>query len=340
MNDFSPSETNAALHLKEIARKTGFSISSVSRALNSYPDKNSHISEKTRQKIVESARKTGFRRNRAAEFMRRGSQPTIGVFVPTVSSSLTADLILGISEVLTEEDFPVQIGSFQSKDDFHHFISRNTALSHAGIITYPLLISNDQVREEMKAYRHGGGKVVLLNSTLHMEGVPVVSMDESLGGRLAAERLLERSCERFAVLGEYETRNTSFLETLEARGKTAKAIPKDPFEEGPEGLAEVVEFCRGATESQPAGVFAVTDDLALRVIREFAATPLRIGREILLIGYDDLELTSLMTPALTTLHQPMREKGRLAARKLINILYNRPETSTILQPRLVIRDTA
>ncbi|MBU4198381.1 MAG: LacI family transcriptional regulator [Verrucomicrobia bacterium] len=321
--------------LKDIARKTGFSVAVVSRALNPRPDRYARVSPVTRRLLMQVAREIGFRRNRMAEFMRRGGLPTVGVFLPAAANRLVADLVFGISEILSEEDLPLQIGFDSYVEGFRKFLRRNVDLAHSGIISYPGLIADPDVEKEVAAYRFKGGKVVLLNTSAQLDGVPVISIDDRHGGRLAAERLLARRCVRFAFMGSYSGRKQGFQQFLSAAGRTAREFKSDAS-----GLKSLSRFCLKASSSRPVGIFAATDVLALRVLRALSLTSLQVGRDVLLIGYDDLDLTSEITPALTTLHQPFREEGRLAARKLICMINGGQESSVLIPPRLVIRESA
>lgn len=319
--------------LKDIAAKTGFAVSVVSRALNPRPDRHACVAPETRDMIAKVAGELGFRRNRAAEFMKKGKLPTIGVFVPLVPNTLVANLIFGISEVAWEEDFPVQIASEMSCQDFRHFIQHNVDLGHSGIISYPFFHSGPETEREVENYRREGGKMVLLNTTMQTQDVPVVAIDDTLGGRLAAEHLLARGCARHGVVGNFVGRPEGFQNALAAHGKHAEA-----FDDGTDGIRRAAVFCREG--ALPVGLFAVTDKLALGVMRALSGTSLRVGRDVLIIGYDDLDLTADVTPALTTIQQPFREEGRVAARKLINMIYGGEESSITLPPRLVVRESA
>ncbi|MCG2660057.1 MAG: LacI family transcriptional regulator [Kiritimatiellae bacterium] len=321
--------------LKDIARKTGFSVAVVSRALNPRPDRYARVAPATRRQLIRTAREMGFRRNRMAEFMRRGGLPTVGVFLPAVANRLVADLVFGISEVLSEEDLPMQIGFDGYVEGFRKFIRHNVDLAHSGIISYPALISDPDVEKEVAVYRSKGGKVVLLNTSAQLDGVPVISIDNQQGGRLAAERLLARRCVRFAVMGSSLGRKQGFQQFLSTADRTARE-----FNDDVSGLRALSRFCRKASQSQPVGVFAVMDKLALRVLRALSGTSLRVGRDVMLIGYDDLDLTPEITPSLTTVHQPFREEGRLAARKLIHMINGGQESSVLIPPRLVVRESA
>lgn len=318
--------------LKDVAKHVGLSVSVVSRALSRRPDKNARVAPDTVRKITAAAKSLNFRRNRAAEFVKRGALPTIGVFVPASANRLTADLLFGIAEIAREADFPLQIDSDFSLNGFRRFMRHNLDLAHSGVISYPMLITQPQIAREVERFRSGGGKVVLLNCALKIPGVPVVAMDERLGGRLAAERLLAGNCKSFAVAGEYKERKSGFEEKLTAaRYSTAK------FSEDQSGLRKLVKFCKSSPK--PAGIFAVNDKLALIIIRSLRGAGLNVGRDALVVGYDDLELAADADPPLTTIHQPFREEGRQAARKLINLIYGETEQSVLISPRLVARES-
>jgi LacI family transcriptional regulator len=68
-------------------------------------------------------------------------------------------------------------------------------------------------------------------------------------------------------------------------------------------------------------------------------TPMRLGREIMLVGYNDHRLASEFSPSLTTIHQPFDELGRLAVQKIVSLVYERTEPSATLKPFLVERET-
>jgi len=318
--------------LKDVARHVGLSASVVSRALSRRPDKNARVAPGTILKITAAAKALNFHRNRAAEFIKRGALPTIGVFVPEAPNRLIADLLFGIAEIARKDDFPLQIDCDFSLPGFRRFMRHNLDLAHSGVISYPMLITQPQIAREAERFRAGGGKIVLLNCAIKIPGVPVVAMDERLGGCLAAERLLAGHCKSFAVVGECKGRELGFEEKLAGAGyATAK------FSENLSSLRSLVTSCKSS--AKPVGIFAVSDKLALIIVRSARGAGLAVGRDVLVVGYDDLELAEEADPPLTTIHQPFREEGRLAARKLINLIYGETEKSVLISPRLVARES-
>jgi len=78
----------------------------------------------------------------------------------------------------------------------------------------------------------------------------------------------------------------------------------------------------------------------MRIIRACHAGGIRVGRDLLLVGYDNLELTDQTDPPLTTIHQPFYELGLISIRKLVSVIYGKPEADETVRPWLVVRESA
>lgn len=321
--------------LKEVAERTGLSISAVSRALNPKPDRNARVSERTRSLVAEAAAKLGFRHNRAAQSLKRGKQPSIGVFLPEYSNRLIADLVMGLSEVASEEGFPLSFHFGLTKESYDSFFRNVEAEAHSGIVSYPhALLSDEAVARRVREYRKRGGALVALNTDRSFPGVPVVDIDDGLGGTIAAKHLIERGCRTLACFQSFPRRTAAFLSVAKSAGVPCAAL---------ESTKEVLAWMSAVPEARraklKAGVFATTDRDALDLLPGIKALGFEPGRSLLLVGYDDLDLTDLSDPPLTTVSQPFREEGRIAMRKLINLLDGKAESSTSLAPTLVRRST-
>lgn len=325
----------ANLSLKDIAEKTGFSISVVSRVLNMNPDKNARVSEETRALIEETARKLGYRHNRVAEFLKKGKSPAIGVFLPTYSNRLIADLIMGLSEKANEKGFPVNYYFGLTVENYLDFFSRSEDLSHPGIITYPdLLLRENIIMEKLREYRAKHGSVLLLNSDEIIDDeITSVANDNYVGGGMAAEQLIRKSCRTFLTLSYFKGRSEGFKDLLKSSGHKAATVEI-------ENLKNRMAALKKDPSGKPVGIFAVTDELALKAIKILKNSGWHIGSDALVIGYDDLGLTELCDPPLTTVHQCFLEEGRLAMEKLVNMIYGKKEENIKIKPHLVIRESA
>ena len=327
-----------------LAEKLGLSSSVVSRALNDRPDRHARVAPATRERIREAAQRLGWRRNRVAEALKRGRTPDIGVFLPPQADRLIADLVIGMAEVAEPARLPLGITFDTGADAYRRFFTRNAHEPRSGLITYPYLYTSAELAKLARVYRREGGAIVLLNADVRETGVPVVEIDEAAGGRLAARHLLDRHCQQLAVAGQYRSRTDGFrIVAAEAGTPVTVVDDKNDGQDQEPALLELMEkIVRWlAAGKKPVGVFAINDRLALRLIRLALARGIAVGTDLLVIGFDDLELAADMTPALTTLHQPFRDLGRTAVTVLMQLLEDgHPAPVTSLPPHLIIRETA
>ncbi|MFA7230153.1 MAG: LacI family DNA-binding transcriptional regulator [Victivallaceae bacterium] len=314
--------------IKDIAQELGFSHSVVSRALNPNPDSNARVSPQTRQLIESKAQSMGYQPNRIAEFMKRGRSAAIGVFLPEYSNRLIADLVIGISEAANKHGFPINLYFGLSYASYSAFIKKNIKNTSSGIISYSYNIEEDRSTDALiHEYISVGGKAILLNAAPNSH-LPVLYMDEKHGSLCAAECLLQKNCACYLVSNGFKPRADFFMEYI-----TKKGLPCKSFE-----LENFNNTFNPAVA--PTGIFATTDQEALCVIKYLKTTGAQLGRDVFIVGYDDLELTGMFDPPLTTIHQPFRAQGFRAVEKLINLIYGNDEPDEAVIPYLVKRDTA
>ncbi len=318
--------------LREIARLAGVSTSVASRALNPLPDRNARVASTTREKVLALAEKHGYRPNRSAEFLRRGTAAAISAFVPCSANRLHADLVIGLSEAAAARGFSLNLCFGMNLRSFRNFVEQGSGMPHSGIVTTPYENAGPGIVRAMKKYQNSGGKVLVLQPRLPVGSIPSVSVDEETGGRIVAEHLLARGCDRFFTFGYYPVRIEAFTRTVTAAGKKVKNLPGD------EKILKLVR--RVCKDGCRVGVFAAADHFALDLYRYFSATPHRIGRDIMVVGYDDMLLMDKVSPAMTTVHQPMRELGARAIGKLVRLIYGGQEYSEKIEPRLMVRESA
>lgn len=320
--------------IKDVAEQCGVSISVVSRVLNPRPDPHARIAAKTRQRVVQAARKMGFQRNRAAECLKRGHSQAIGIFLPQIANRLLADLIFGLAQEAAAQGFPLTFSFGMSFAQYRHFVEQAHLNPSCGIISYPYFTLDPRISDLVTAFHRQGHPLVLINAAVAVEGVSVVTMDEAYGGRLAGRRLIAAGCRRLVVYGRYHGRNEGFEAEAATAGLTVESVPADAS-----GMAVIRSAHTAATPTAPLGVFAVTDKDALAVLAAFRHDSLAIGRELRLVGYDDLDMTAYVTPPLTTIRQPFKELGVLAVRRIVDAVDGRPSGSDIVKPELVVRES-
>ncbi|MBN1555327.1 MAG: LacI family DNA-binding transcriptional regulator [Phycisphaerae bacterium] len=320
------------VRLKDIAEQLHLDVSVVSRALNPRPDRHAVLAEETMRRVRETARRMGYRRNRVAEFLRRGQSATLGMFLPESSNRLVADLMCGLGKQASESGFPLNFFFGETQSRFETFLKESTGASRTGIITYPYNPSlQDRLGSMIAEYRHRGGKVVVMNALIDYPGIPGIRIDETRGGQLAAEHLLSKDCRAYL----YESsvlpgRGVAFAETIRTHGGSLFAFVKGNLQ---------TALQRGMKESsqRPLGLFFPTDYQAVEALSVLEQMNVKVGRDVLLVGYDDLTLTDRLPTPLTTIRQPFQELGRRAVQKLVNLIYGNEEANETIAPRLIAR---
>lgn len=325
--------------LKDIAREVSLSVSVVSRVLNPAPDANSRISPQTRQLVLNTAERLGYQCNRNAEFMSRNKSAAIGVFIPEYANSLIAELLFGISEAANIANFPISIHTGLTEQSYYEFIHSHCNKMASGMISYSVRqYQLAKLEDALEEYHSKGGQLLLLND-LSEKRFTSLSMDETEGGHIAAQFLLEHECKRYFSLlkpGRQKKnisnidalRTRSFLKTMADAGVRADFCPPEEI------------LSRLVNERAPCGIFAGSDIGAIRLLQEARKKNLEAGQDYFLVGYDNLNMAELIDPPLTTIAQPFREEGRRAVEKLIRMIYGKKEENEIIAPIPVRRQTA
>ncbi len=316
--------------LKHIAEKAGFTVSVVSRALNPRPDRHARVAPDTKARIEEVARELGFRRNRGAEFLKRGKSPVIQIFLPGKAYSQTADLMFGMAEAAAKEDFPLSFSFGITENSYSHFLQSAIRNRSCGVLAVqPVMAPGFWSRFEPAI---DSLKMLSLNARSASPGhVPVLSIGYQEAGSLAADHLVARGCARLAVIGRAPQRILGFQGSARL-----KATPVHCFQ--PSETTALASWIREA--AKPVGIFALTDILALKVIRHVQRLGLRVPEDVRIVGHDDSEFAVHLDPALTTIRQPYREQGREAVRMIIRMMYGETVDSKIIQPALIVRESA
>jgi LacI family transcriptional regulator, galactose operon repressor len=366
------------VRLKDIAEKTGYSISVVSRALKSNIDKSDTTSKRTKEYIRKIAKKMGYSSNINASLLRRGRTPAIGVFLPPYSSSLVADLVFGLSEASMECRYPLFYAPGYTVEAFSQFLENSKRMSSAGIIIYFAFNNmldepdyqekvrkglsdktlpdsfyeymrrwNQELYDAVTLFAGSGGKVVLFNEIpinydYESLGIRSVCCNDRVGGETAAEYLLKCNCQSFVCIRNWNRcsydRFRFFSNCLVENGQ--KCTDVDFFEpkelRGDEYLSSYLDKVFTVAKA-PVGIFITSDTLLLEVYNYCRNRNFEIGKDIKIVSYNNQEFVSHLSPAVTSIRQPMREAGKAAMYKMVEMLNEKNVKSELIEPELIIR---
>jgi len=321
----------------DVAIEAGVSTATVSRVANNHPN----IRLATRERVEEAMDRLGYVPNMRARSLAGGKTNVLGLIVDDLESSYNNQVARGIDEAVASHGYDLLLSTMHRRQRTTRHIESLLNGFAEGLI---VLLSGGfgKYLGEVEAR---GFPVVLIDHA-PASNVPIVKADNDAGTRDGVRHLKSLGHHRVGfITGSLDVasgaeRLTSFRTEAAALGLDADEglIVEGDFRV--EGGAKAARQLLGL-ESPPTAIFASSDLEAFGVIRVARELGISIPRDLSLIGFDDIPEASNVTPPLTTVRQPMREMGLLAAEMLITAVEEgQPKTSAVELPtQLIVRET-
>jgi LacI family transcriptional regulator len=335
--------------IRDIARLAGVSVATVSRVLNDRPD----VSAGTREAVLRHVRARNFTTNRSARALSVGRTGLVGFTVPNASAEYFTLILSGATEALYEQDMRVVL--CPTLHEHERELTLLDRLMHGttdgAILLLPTETSDElkalQYRHELKALQAHGFPFVVADPRYPLdEGIPAVSAAHWAGAKAATDHLLTLGHRRIGLItGERgwsatEERLNGYQTALAGAGvlPTPELVVDGDFimESGYTAANELLDL-----SEPPTAIFASNDNMAVGAMRAARERGLQVPADLSIVGFDDSQQASLVTPSLTTVRQPLEELGRTAVSLLIRLLDGqRVEALRVeLATRLVVRDS-
>lgn len=327
--------------MKDVAHDLGVGMMTVSRALN----KPHLVAEPLRTRILEAVARIGYVQNRAASGLASGGVPLIPVILPTLHHSVYVPLLDGLYSVLPQAGFEILVSCTEYLVGTEETLVTNLlGWNPRGII----LSGIDHTPSTVARLKQAKIPVVEVMDT---GGIPV---DRSVGfsheavGITAANYLASlgrRSIAYIGTLAELDSRSVRRIHGFQNALKT-QGLPEGLVEssDGPSSIGLGRQLLIRLLERQPGtdAIFFGNDDLAAGALFECQRRSIKVPEQIALLGFNDLEIASEVTPAISSIATPRREMGRLAGELLISHFEGKTasvERSIDLGFRLIERGT-
>jgi LacI family transcriptional regulator len=326
--------------IREIADLAGVSIATVSRVMNGHSD----VAEETRDLVMRVVRENGYATNRSARGLSAGRTGLVGVLVPLVYPVYFSAILSGAAEALYEQELRLVLSPTQHEHDRE--VSLLDRLMH-GMTDGALIVLPEESSEELARLLEQGYRFVVVDPRLPLdERVPSVSAAHASGADQAMSHLLGLGHRRIAAITgprgwvATEDRRRGYHAALAAKGilpEPALEVEAD-FEIGPgrDAAGHLLDL-----RDPPTAIFAFNDNLAIGALQAARDRGLRVPGDLSVVGFDDVEPATIVTPTLTTVRQPLAEMGRTAVNLLMRLLERqRFETLRVeLATRLVVRES-
>jgi DNA-binding LacI/PurR family transcriptional regulator len=326
--------------LKELAERLGLSPATVSLVINRSSVADT-IPQVTKERIFAAVKKYKYRPNFFARSLRAQRSFTIGVIVPEVSDGYSASVMSGVEDYLLQEGYFYFVVSHRHRADLideypRLFVERSVDGLIAVDTPWTLSLSVP---------------VVTVSGHNQVKGVTNIVLDHARAAEVALEHLRELGHRQIAFIkGQEFSSDTeirwSNIETVARRlGLTissaliAQLQGDSPSPElGYEATRKLL-----ASHKPFTALFAFNDISAMGAIRACREAGLKVPQDVSVVGFDDIQSAAYQNPALTTVRQPLREMGRIAAETLLRRIRlsgsDSPGGETMVRPELIIRET-
>jgi LacI family transcriptional regulator len=326
--------------IEDVARAAGVSRQTVSRAIN---DKG-EISPATRQRVLEIIKDLDYRPSAIARGLATQRTGTLGLVVPDIANPFFSDIARGVEEKAYAAGYNVFLCT--TYEDPRREADVLESLEEKRIDG--LVLCSSRIEEDGLRSRLGGfPAVVLVNRRVAGYDASVVRVDSELGGKLGTQLLLQAGHRAVGFLAGPSTSVDGRLRVIGYRAAlSAAGLPCEPDLE--QECASNVEGGRTAALAFLArhldltALLCYNDLVAIGALQACAKLGLEVPAQLAVVGFDDIEMASWVSPPLTTCGSPRFDLGVQAMQLLLDRIDSGADEcrEVLVQPRLVIRASA
>jgi DNA-binding LacI/PurR family transcriptional regulator len=329
--------------LQDIGTRLSVSVATVSRALAGY----SGVAPATRQRVVQAAREMGYQPNVTARRLQKQRTDAVGFIIPThgprFSDPYFSELLAGIGSV-TGQDYDLLVSTY-SPD------TPDEAQAYEGFVqgrrVDGMLVVRTREHDARIAYLLERDFLFVAFGRSRVEDdFCYLDVDGTAGIREATHHLINLGRRRIAIVLPPENLMFTHYRRLgfeEAMAEAGLPVEQTLVEHGDLTERSGHEIGRAflTRDNSPSAIIACNDLMALGVISAAQGLGLTVGRDVAVVGFDDVSLAAHSHPPLTTVRQPIYEIGQRVCRMLIRLIEGETleERHVILAPQLIVRES-
>ncbi len=320
--------------IQDIAREAGVSTATVSRTL-SHPER---VAEPTRAAVMDAVRRTDFRINRTARNLRRRRSGSVLALVPNLANPFFSEILSGLSDVLAGSGSGLLVGDTQIGPDPTGRLNDYLV----GGMADGAVIFDGHLPEGMRI--DVSRPPLVLACEWSTQRLPSVRVDNEGGAMLAVRHLIEHG---HRAIGHVTGPSGNVLTMSRLSGvrraldEAGLPLREDHVFGGDFGLASGAAAAERwlALAERPTAVFCASDEMACGFIGALQHSGVGVPTDVSVVGFDDIEVSAHLTPALTTIRQPRRLIGERAAHLVLGLIEEKeaPFEDEVLPVELIER---
>ncbi len=345
---------SGASTIRDVARESGYSASTVSIVLNEAP-LSRYIPGETKQRIQTAARRLGYRPNPLARSLRSQRSNIVGVMVFDITDPFCTPILRGLENALYQVNYLSLLADAHNEPHrFERYLEMLLDRRVEGLIVVAnWLVTDIKVLADLTEKQV---PTVIAGRSFELEKVSTVSVDNEGGAALALEHLYQLGHREIAFLRGPKNLTSSGqrwkgirnfaqsvglrLDAKQMAGLPESLDPNSSFEAGAQLTTELLGGGKPFT-----ALLAYDDMTALGALRALKKKGLRVPEDCSVVGFDDVAQASLSLPSLTTVRQPMEAMGSMSvgmildAIKAVNQKQDVPVTRRKIAAELVVRES-
>lgn len=305
-------------NINVVAQKAGVSIATVSRAFNEH----GLVKEETRSRIIRIAKELNYKPSPIARGLSTQTTDTIGVILPNLVGEFFMDIIHGIDEEAYKANRYVMVSSSHSQ---RNIVETLIEFMASGRVDGVILMAPQMHKEVDDFLKKSKRPIVLINSCSDLTNAVNFQIDNYQGAVTCVEHLIWHGYKEIAIIKgpaencDAQERYTGFLDALHENNLTSKSS----FEVS--GDFEIKSgyyaFMKLMNQSnKPDAIFISNDMMAIGAYEAAKISNIKIPQDVAIAGFDDIYLSKLLNPRLTTVHVPISELGAKAVNYLLRMI--------------------
>jgi len=324
----------------QVAQLAGVSATTVSHALNGRRP----VSAETRRRIMEAIAELGYRPNVMARGLRAGRSLTIGLVIPDITNPFYPVLARGVQDVLGPAGYDEIITNTNGVRDLERAALDKMISRQVDGVAFAVFHTH---ADDLQPVIDAQIPVVRLGGRAAQTGVDLVHSDDEGGAREAVRHLIHNGFRRIAFIcgpaaeGPAAERVAGYRAALAEAGigPQQNMVVHTDFSRagGAHGVEKLIR-----QRKRPDAVLCANDMMAIGALDAARERGLRVPDDLAVMGFDDIEAATLVTPQLTTIANPAREIGMACARLLLDRINGvaGPPKEIVIPTRLVRRQSA
>jgi DNA-binding LacI/PurR family transcriptional regulator len=325
--------------IKDVARRAGVSVTTVSRVLNNHP----YVADDLRERVLRAIAELGYQPSRVARRLRAPDSQLVGVIFSDIANPFYIDVLRGIEHVLSQQGMSVLIGNAsadQAREDA--FIRLMQTEDVAGLIVAPTREDSPAIAEAA----HKGLPMVVIDRHMTNIEIDTVLVDNFNGTLAAIQHLIALGHQRIGVvsgplhLNSGRERYAGYLQAMSDAGLAVESgLTRFGDYRQSSGYQLAHELLR--LPDPPTALFVANNQMTIGALNAIHESGCQIPDDIAVIGFDDLDWAVSLNPPLTTIAQPTFDIGKHAADLLLVRIADpaRPARTVMLNTQLIVRES-